>query len=149
MKGDRMKSKITSSRQAMVYDVLGIEHIVHVGGSESDGTISFAELRVPAGAGIPRHYHAREDEIFHVVEGRVDFTVGNEALTADIGTTLFAPRMTPHSLTAADGRPARLLITLTPSGLEAMFAEIDKLPKGPPDMAVISEIVGRYGISFV
>jgi quercetin dioxygenase-like cupin family protein len=41
----------------------------HVDGPSRGGALSLAEVRVRAGGEPPLHVHAREDEIFYVLEG--------------------------------------------------------------------------------
>ncbi len=143
-----MNPKVVTRRDAESLNVLGVEHVIHVGGDESGGTIVFAELVIPANMGIPRHVHTREDEIFHVLEGEVLFGIGNREIAGAIGTTVFGPRNVPHSYAAANGRSVRMIVTITPSGMEPMFRELSRLPAGAPDLARVAEIVGRYGIAF-
>ncbi|HEX8912025.1 MAG TPA: cupin domain-containing protein [Humisphaera sp.] len=143
-----MRAKITRTEECEALNVLGVPHIVHVAAAETNGTITFAEMQVPPGAGIPRHVHAREDEVFHVLAGQVAFEVNGTETVVGPGTTVFGPRNVPHAYRNAGTDTARILVTLTPGGLEGMFAELAKLPAGPPDLAVVSKIVGRYGVSF-
>lgn len=143
-----MQAKIVRSENAKMLNVLGVEHVIHVSGPETNKAMLFAELRMPVGVGIPRHMHTREDEIFHVVEGQIAFTLGNRETTVGPETTVFGPRDVPHGFFATGATPARMLVTIAPAGLEAMFEELSRLPAGAPDLSRVGEIVGRYGISF-
>lgn len=144
-----MLPKVLTTAEATVFDVLGMEQAVYVSDEESDGSLMFGELRVPPGMGIPPHIHTREEEVFHVLEGRLTFTTGDREVVAGPGTTVFGPRDVPHALRNDSDQPARVLLMVAPGRLKSMFAELDQLPPGPPDLARVTEIVGRYGISFV
>lgn len=148
MRSPAVQPKVIQSGHVEALNVLGVEHLIHVQGSESNGAIVFAELRLPAGAAIPRHVHTREDEVFHVIQGHVAFTLGEREAVVSPGTTVFGPRGLPHGFRAVGGSPARMLLTFTPAGLEKMFADLSRLPAGAPDLAKVAEMVGRYGISF-
>lgn len=143
------KSAIVQAQSATSYNVLGIEHVVHMGDQATRARVMLVEMRIPAGLGVPLHVHSREDETFHVSEGRVRFGVGAQEFVASPGTTVFAPRDLPHSFRAAEGGPARMMLVITPGGLEAMFRQLGELGAGPPDLQRFSAIVSEYGISFV
>jgi mannose-6-phosphate isomerase-like protein (cupin superfamily) len=143
-----MQPKVVHGENTTAFNVLGVEHIIRVSGADTNEALVFAELRMPAGAGIPRHVHTREDEVFHVVAGQVAFTLADRELTAGPETTVFGPRGVPHAFRNAGAVVARMLLTIAPAGLELMFAELSRLPPGVPDLARVGEIVGRHGISF-
>jgi len=130
------------------FDVLGVGHMVSIAGNNSGGQLAVVELYIPPGAGIPPHLHTREDETFYVLEGSVDFTIAGQEVLATPGVTIFAPRKLPHGFKAVGPSAARVLVIICPAGIEAMFAELAALPAGPPEMSRLSQIVGRYGITF-
>lgn len=143
-----MRAKLVTAAEATFFDILGVAHCIRVASADSNRTLCLTEIVAPPGTGIPRHVHTREDETFHVLEGEFDFEVDSRTVRAPAGTTVFAPRDVPHSFRNAGTRPARLLVVITPGGLEAMFAELAALPAGPPDLARVGEICGRYGVRF-
>lgn len=141
-----MRPMIVKPADVRPLNVLGVEHIPHVTGSDSNGALVVLELRMPAGLGIPLHVHTREDEVFHVLTGELEFLLDGRTQTASPGVTVFGPRNVPHGFRAV-GCPASMLVTIHPSGIEPMFVELAKLPPGPPDLQRVSEITGRFGIS--
>lgn len=50
---------------------------------------------LPAGTTDPQHPH-QEDEVYYVIGGRSEFTVGAETKPIRAGDTLFVPKKTPH-----------------------------------------------------
>lgn len=143
-----MQPRIVRAGDVSPLAVLGVDHSVLIGAADTGGAAALIEVALPAGAGIPRHVHTREDEIFRVLEGEVEFELGPQRVLAPAGTTLFGPRNVPHSYRAAHDRPARFLVGVTPAGIERMFVELSNLPPGPPDMERVARIVAGYGISF-
>src|SRR4051812_31001462 len=124
-------------------------------GEDTDGKYAQWEAVVPPGGGPPPHVHGREEEGFFVLEGEITFTVNGERLVATAGTFANVPAGTPHSFENESGKPARMLITVAPAGLERMFFEFGvPVPQGattatPPSQAEIEkllEIAPRYGI---
>lgn len=143
-----MRARVTTGTEAASMNILGITHYMRVASEDSDGTLCLTELVAPPGTGIPRHVHTREDETFHVLEGEFEFEVDGRGVRAPAGTTIFAPRNVPHGFRNASGRAARLIVAITPGGLDKMFGELARLPAGAPDLARIGEICGRFGVHF-
>lgn len=93
-------------------------------GDDTNGKYAVWEALVPPGGGPPPHVHSREEEGFFVLEGEITFTVAGEKIVAKAGTFANVPVGTPHSFKNESGRPARMLITVAPAGLEQMFFEV-------------------------
>jgi hypothetical protein len=73
------------------------------------------------------------------------FEVGGKRIEARPADFLWAPRNIPHAYLNAGKTPGRMMLTITPGGLEVFFAELAAL-QGPPDMAKIFPICSRYEI---
>jgi quercetin dioxygenase-like cupin family protein len=130
-------------------NVLGDFQRLKLSGHDTGGLFALVEQRNEPGTGLPPHQHTREDETFFVLEGSVEFTVGEVTKTLGVGDLAYAPRGTAHSFRVGGSGPARMLIHLAPAGLEVMFQELSELPSGPPDLAVVAEVCARYGVSFL
>ncbi len=132
----------------------------HVDGAGSDGTVAVAETLVPAGAEPPLHVHAREDELFYVLEGEVVFQRGLELIETGPGGAVMLPRGIQHGF-ALRTPAARMLVIATPAGLEQTFRAFSEpatkrvlppLPDGPPDpaaMKAMEDEFARHGVTFV
>jgi quercetin dioxygenase-like cupin family protein len=131
-----------------------------VTGEESGGAYFAMEALVPAGGGPPSHVHTREDETFYVLEGQVEFLLGEETIVAGPGDFVNIPRGIVHRFLNTGTDTARLVITFTPAGIERWFeAILDRAPnhataEDVPDN--IEEVGARYaataheyGIQFV
>jgi quercetin dioxygenase-like cupin family protein len=92
-------------------------------GEDTNGKYAMWEAIVPPGGGPPPHVHSREEEGFHILEGEITFEIGGERLMATPGTFANMPIGTPHSFKNESERPARMLISVAPAGLEGMFFE--------------------------
>ena len=93
-------------------------------GEDTDGKCALWETIVPPGGGPPPHVHSREEEGFYVLEGEITFQIGGERLVAGAGTFANMPVGTPHSLKSESERPAKMLVSVAPAGLERMFFEV-------------------------
>ena len=130
-------------------NVLGDHLTVRLTGEETGGRFTLVEQTNEPGTGIPMHLHKNEDELFHILEGQVEFRVGTQAITATAGTTVFLPRNIPHDWMVVGNTPARTLLSVFPAGAEKMWQELSDLPAGPPDMRRVVEICARHGVSFL
>src|ERR1700751_3343301 len=93
-------------------------------GDDTGGKYALFEALVGPGGGPPPHVHSREDESFYVLEGELTFTVNGERVVAKAGTFANMPVGTPHSFKNESNKPAKMLISVAPAGLEQMFIEV-------------------------
>jgi uncharacterized RmlC-like cupin family protein len=106
---------------------------------------------------VPRHTHTREDEVYFVLAGELQATVGDETFVLQPGDTLLAPRDLPHELRNSGNTTNYLLLVFSPSGFEefimatAVPAPDDAVaPTEPPAVAVenVHRLAADYGIVF-
>jgi quercetin dioxygenase-like cupin family protein len=126
-------------------------------GEETQGKFALIEAVSRKGNDPPPHIHRREEEIFYVLEGEVAFLVGDRTIKGTPGTMIFLPRDLRHSFTI-ESEHARMLILVTPAGLEGWFKEFSvparamTLPPanepGYQDIQRMLEAAARYGIDF-
>lgn len=134
----------------MVYRAFGDEVTFLLTGAQTAGQyVVFLEC-TPPGGGPPPHWHDNEDELFHVLEGRVSFFADGKWTETGPGTAVFAPRKSVHTFKNTGPTPCRMLITASPAGFERFFmaaaAEFAR-PNGP-DMARAVAIANEHGIHF-
>jgi len=134
--------------------VVGDVYRFLVTGDDTSGKYALWEAIVPPGGGPPPHVHSRE-EGFYVLEGVITLQVGDKHLVATAGMFANMPVGTPHSFKNDGGKPAKMLISVAPAGLEKMFFEVGvPLPEGsttalPPTKEEIERlpaVAPRYGI---
>ena len=94
--------------------LVSVEH-----GTES---LSISELVVHPGSEGRLHVHD-SDEAVMVVEGSIQFIVGDEVRTVRSGYTMLAPPGTPHKLVNNTWVQARMLVTHPINKLETTFLE--------------------------
>jgi mannose-6-phosphate isomerase-like protein (cupin superfamily) len=106
------------------------------------------EALVPRGGGPDPHIHTREDETFFLLEGQLEFMLGDETIVAGPGDFVNVPRGTVHRFKNTGTETARMVLTFTPAGIERWFGET--LVRAPNDVSAedipnnIEEVAARY-----
>jgi quercetin dioxygenase-like cupin family protein len=135
--------------------VVGDVYRFQATGEDTNGKYALWEAIVPPGGGPPPHVHSREEEGFYVLESEITLTIGDRRLVTSAGMFANMPVGTPHSFKNESSKPARMLISIAPAGLEKMFFEFGvPLPQGsttalPPTKEEIEKLLAiapRYGI---
>ena len=126
--------------------LLGNTHHNKAEGQDTGGAWALIEQEV-TGGNPPLHLHEREDEAFYVLQGRLRVTVGDEDIEGSAGSFVLAPRGVPHTYARLPGEALRLLVLVSPSGLERMFEEIAALPEHEQrDPDALGQVAARYGV---
>jgi hypothetical protein len=84
------------------------------------------------------------------LEGEFGFEVGERHFVAGPCTLVLGPRDVPHRFWNAGTTDRRLLLIISPPGLEPFFEEFSRvLAESPGDLARQAEVAARYGLEFV
>jgi uncharacterized cupin superfamily protein len=103
------------------------------------------ETHFPPGAGgTPLHVHARTEEACWVLEGEIEYRIGETVVRATAGTCVFLPAGVPHAFRNAGQSPARHLAIATNPHLAAMIAALDATPREE-----IPALMERYDTALV
>lgn len=153
-----MKPVIRRPGEGQTVAVVGDVYRFLVTGDETADKYSVCEATVLPGGGPPPHIHSREEEGFYVLDGEVTFTINGERMVATAGMFANVSIGTPHSFKNEGSKPAKMLISVAPAGLERMFLEVGvRLPDGsttamPPTKDEIERLLAvapRYGITIL
>src|SRR5258707_1946555 len=120
----RMKPTIRIPSEGRTIAVVGDVYRFLALGDETNGKYALWEAIVPPGGGPPPHVHSREEEGFYILEGEITFHIGEQRIVASAGMFANMPVGTPHSFKNESNRPAKMLISVAPAGLEKMFFEV-------------------------
>ena len=118
-----------------------------------NGAFTLGEEITPPQGGPPPHVHTREDETFYVLEGELEFMVGEQTLLASAGSVVYVPKNIRHAFKNIGPTPSRMAVLITPGGLEKMFEEFGEPvtdpsspPEGPPDVERLVAVSQKYGV---
>jgi quercetin dioxygenase-like cupin family protein len=152
-----MKPIIRTPQQGYTVSLVGDVYRFVATGEDTNGKFALIEAIVSPGGGPPPHVHSREDEGFYILEGEIAFTINGERLVATAGMFANLPVGTPHSFKNESNKPAKMLVSVAPAGLEKMFMEIavplaegatTALPPTREDVEKLLAIAPKYGIEF-
>ena len=125
---------------------------VCLSGKDTGGAYCLLDVSLAPGMGVPR-----EDEVYFVLAGELEVTVGEKTFVLRSGDTLLAPRDIPHQLRNSGNVENHYLLLFSPSGFEefvmatAVPAPDNAVaPTEPPAVAVrnVHELAADYGILF-
>ena len=111
--------------------VVGDRYRFLVTGEQTGGAYAMFDFYVPSQHGPPPHVHHREDEVFYILEGEFDFHVAGQTYRLEPGQTIFGKRDIPHSFQCVSPTPGRMIVTVSPAGLEKFFEEVGTELAGP------------------
>ncbi len=150
-----MTTPVRNPKDRPTLSVTGDVYAMLVTGDETGGAYTVFQSIVSPGGGPPLHTHTREDENFYIVEGEVTFAIAGRTVVARAGDVVHAVKNVQHTFTNKTSRPAKMLVTAIPAGIDRMFFEIgDVLAPGattpaPMTEAAIAKVIEacpRYGI---
>jgi quercetin dioxygenase-like cupin family protein len=126
---------------------------VLVSGEESGGEFCLMELEIQPGGGATALHTDRWVEVFHVLEGDVEWTMERDGALATwharSGETIRVPRGVKHRFAGAGKGPSRMLTVGTPE-FEEFFRALADAWRGPYDREKTPQAVGpvfqRFGM---
>jgi quercetin dioxygenase-like cupin family protein len=137
--------------------IVGDCYEVKASGAETDGKYALFDAVVSSGGGPPPHIHHNEDEAFFILEGEVTFSTQGKEVVGVSGTFVHLPKGIAHSFQNRTDRPARMLIQVTPAGIENYFrkagvvvTDTNNLPDTTTPEAIqkVIALASEYGIEF-
>lgn len=143
---NRQQEILLKSGEGNSYWVLGDLYTFKITGEETNGAFTIMDQIIQPQGGPPPHIHRREDEAFYVLEGKFAFLCGDKQTIFDTGAFVYIPKGTLHTFKNIGSKPGRLLVTVTPAGLENFFYEVGTPALNQPtppsfDPAVIDKLM--------
>jgi quercetin dioxygenase-like cupin family protein len=91
-------------------------------GRDTENAFALIHCHFRKGFTPPPHFHQYEDESFYILEGELDFRVGDKKFTATAGEFIVLPKGIPHQFKLIS-ETAKALLLITPAGFEEAFRE--------------------------
>jgi mannose-6-phosphate isomerase-like protein (cupin superfamily) len=116
--------------------------------ASTNGAFSLMERTLPPGGRKPpSHVHTNCDEAFYVLDGEVEFSLGEIITVGRRDTFVLVPGGVVHTFGNAGTTQARLLVIHAPA-MDAYFEELQALWSGdfPPKRDAEMELMRRHGM---
>lgn len=111
---------------------------------QSPSFAAFEATQEPGLTGPPPHVHRDYDEAWYIIEGRMEFELGDDTHLCPAGSVVIAPRGTAHTFHNPGPDPARMLAILTPQALQ-LIEELGQLAAdGPPTPTALRSLLARH-----
>jgi mannose-6-phosphate isomerase-like protein (cupin superfamily) len=85
--------------------------------------IAVIEHKLPFGYATPLHVHKTQDEVFHVLHGRLRIEVGGNSFIAQAGDIVTAPKAVPHRFIVESTEGAHAYTITTGQDFESFVME--------------------------
>lgn len=141
----------TSTREEIKVGEMTIRFLLE--GEQSDGSVAMFEFDVPAGSRVAApHSHDGYEETIYGLDGALVWTIEGEPHEVGAGEVVCIPRGTVHHFANTGVLDAKALAIVTPGILGPDYfrevgAILDSATAGPPDLAAISDVMRRHGLT--
>jgi quercetin dioxygenase-like cupin family protein len=115
---------IVGEAEGTVYEWQSDTITVRLTGAQTRGLFTFTEDMMKPTFTLGLHLHRKHTETFYILEGEVEFRLGTQTHVAQAGTTIHVPPNTPHAAWVNNGRPAKMIMLYTPSGIDEFLKEM-------------------------
>jgi quercetin dioxygenase-like cupin family protein len=93
-----------------------------ISGAETNGAFALLHNFIQKGTEPPTHTHTREAESFYLLEGEIEFWLGDKPFTAVKDDFVHLPENIPHRFRLKTDT-AKVLLHISPAGFENFFKE--------------------------
>lgn len=106
-----------------------VDSRILLSGDDGEGLYTIQDENWPSDFVVNMHYHARHWEVFYLLDGQIEWTVGGETHLMHPGDVAYVPPNTSHKVHVAGGRDANILFIQGPGGYEATVDIPNEYPK--------------------
>ncbi|MGP3979731.1 cupin domain-containing protein [Streptomyces sp. KR80] len=137
------KTVVRHSGDGKAFWILNGLYEVKASSDETNGAMTIMELTIPEGMGPPPHTHSGSETVY-VVEGKLRYHIGDEAVDGGPGSFFHIPEGTWERFEPLS--TVRLLITYAPGGIDKFFAEVGEPAQRrelPPQSEIQADFIER------
>ena len=130
--------------QGISWNILGQTYVPK---SRTDDSFSW-HATLPPGTFVPPHIHPDQDEYLYILEGKLDFMLGDGEMQADPGDVVRLAMGVPHGIFNKSDQTAKVLFWVSPARrLYDLFWGIHNLPEQNPDAVVA--LAAEHNVHFL
>src|SRR4029453_6003871 len=145
-----MQATVIKPEQALSIKPFGLDFKVLLSTEATGGAISVLMGYIKPGEGPGDHVHFNQEEIFFIVEGTYELTVGGQTTTAGPGTIVFIPPNVVHRFKNIGDTTGCMLDWSLPGGQDHYFKAISDLAaSGDLTGEKVMEINKKFNTKFL
>jgi quercetin dioxygenase-like cupin family protein len=129
-----------------VLNIFGELVSIKVASAETDNQYTVIWGQSPPLGGPPLHLHVSDSETFYVLEGTYIFELDGEIFNANVGDVVHIQPGVKHLYQNVGAEPGKLLLVVSPGGLDDFFIELDSLlnAHAEPPMPEIAALHAKF-----
>jgi mannose-6-phosphate isomerase-like protein (cupin superfamily) len=143
-----LEAAIVKPEHALSIKPFGLDMKVLLSTEATGGATSVIMGWHKPGEGPPDHVHSNQEEIFFIVKGTYEVTVGDQTSAAGPGTLVFIPRNVVHRFKNVGDTTACMLDWTLPGGQDHYFKAISELAAGGFTGEKVMEISKKFDTNF-
>jgi quercetin dioxygenase-like cupin family protein len=132
------------AKTRLSYKDSGISSVA-VSSADSGGRLDLQDEVWEENFAIGPHFHKLHAEMFYVIEGRVEWTVGGETHILTPGDSVYIPANTVHSAKALDGKALHTLLLYEPKGYDEHLQRQDSYSEQELKDPEVKELLRTLG----
>jgi quercetin dioxygenase-like cupin family protein len=130
--------------------VLGDHVTIKVASNESPNGQAIVSVEVPPGSGTPCVTHAKEEEVYYLIEGELLMHTPTEKHLLQPGDMVHLPPLTPHGYRNPGERPARFLAWTVGGPMDRFFVTMaERVHQLPKDLEAMQAVLAEFGVQRV
>jgi quercetin dioxygenase-like cupin family protein len=141
---------VIRSDEGKVVKVLGDQVRIKVASAGSPHGMAIVVVDVPPGSGTPCVTHAKEEEVYFLLEGELFMHTPTERHTLQPGDMVHLPPGTPHGYRNPGDAVARFLAWTVGGPMDRFFTSMaERVQELPRDLGVMQEVLQAFCVSRV
>jgi mannose-6-phosphate isomerase-like protein (cupin superfamily) len=130
--------------------VLGDQVTIKIASADSPNGQAIVSVEVPPGSGTPCVTHAKEEEVYYLVEGELFMHTPTEKHLLQPGDMVHLPALTPHGYRNPGERPARFLAWTIGGPMDRFFVSMaERVHQLPQDLPAMQAVLAEFGVQRV
>ncbi|GAB4109683.1 MAG: hypothetical protein Fur005_04500 [Roseiflexaceae bacterium] len=127
------ESLLGNGTNSETISALGITITYHVPPEATNHAWALLEYQAPAHfRGPAPHWHAETSELFYILDGVLEFMIGDQTISAPAGTSVRVVPGLIHTFGNPSPTPARFLVWLSPGSFANYFRDLVQLIQSEP-----------------